>query len=191
MSKLAWPAAIPIFDRRGCGRSRRHVRQPAERASASQQNSQAQPASNSGQSQATAQPPTQTQTQARARGQPQNQVLNLSMPRSARPPSAQPAPSQSWSAEPQQTHIQEQPVSDPFSGRPSTSVAESSDGRGEVRSVKSIRPNAVKVDDNGVVDLRVNGEEVTAVLEMLSLQSQKTSSRTRTSTAKCSPTCMA
>ncbi|MBS0192427.1 MAG: secretin N-terminal domain-containing protein [Phycisphaerales bacterium] len=173
-SKLAWPAAILISIAGAAVGRADTFGSPQNAPQPPQQNSQAQPASNSGQSQATAQPPTQTQTQAQAQGQPQNpssQPVDASLSSASK--SAQPAPSQSWSAEPQQTHIQEQPVSDPFSGRPSTSVAESSDGRGEVRSVKSIRPNAVKVDDNGVVDLRVNGEEVTAVLEMLSLQSQK------------------
>lgn len=63
------------------------------------------------------------------------------------------------------------PVSDPFAGGPNTSPRAA--GAEPARSVRPIRANAVKVDENGVVDLRVNGEEVTAVLEMLSLQAQK------------------
>lgn len=83
--------------------------------------------------------------------------------------------SQNWSAQPaaneperNESPVREQGVVDPFAGKPNGGTMD-----GEVRSVKSIRSNAVKVDDNGVVDLRVNGEEITAVLEMLSLQSQK------------------
>ena len=66
-------------------------------------------------------------------------------------------------------------VSDPFSGKPTSSFngAGSAATGDEPRTVKPLRANAVKVDDNGVVDLRVNGEEIAAVLEMLSLQSQK------------------
>ena len=65
-------------------------------------------------------------------------------------------------------------VSDPFSGRPTSTFNGGSAPAGdEPRTIKPLRANAVKVDDNGVVDLRVNGEEIAAVLEMLSLQSQK------------------
>lgn len=97
--------------------------------------------------------------------------------------SAQPASNQN-EAQPEQQNPQQnlqqntqpaqQPasVSDPFSGKPSGGMTEGG-AASETRGVKSIRANAVKVDDNGVVDLRVNGEEITAVLEMLSLQSQK------------------
>lgn len=65
--------------------------------------------------------------------------------------------------------------SDPFSGKPSSSAGSGAAPMpgDEPRTVKPLRANAVKVDDNGVVDLRVNGEEIAAVLEMLSLQSQK------------------
>ncbi|MBX3389235.1 MAG: hypothetical protein KF691_07235 [Phycisphaeraceae bacterium] len=91
---------------------------------------------------------------------------------------------QSWSAQPvanqnqpeqqnsQPTPLQPAVVSDPFSSKPNGGMMEGGPAS-ESRGVKSIRANAVKVDDNGVVDLRVNGEEITAVLEMLSLQSQK------------------
>jgi len=97
-------------------------------------------------------------------------------------PTAQPTLGQSWTAQPAtnepaqpESTVRETTVSDPFAGRPAGGTMEGgpASGSGEPRSVKSIRANAVKVDDNGVVDLRVNGEEITAVLEMLSLQSQK------------------
>ncbi|MGH7241901.1 MAG: secretin N-terminal domain-containing protein [Phycisphaerales bacterium] len=90
----------------------------------------------------------------------------------------------SWTAQPTQAEpetkpeakpestVREQTVADPFSGKPAGGTMEGG-ASSEVHGVKSIRANAVKVDDNGVVDLRVNGEEITAVLEMLSLQSQK------------------
>jgi type IV pilus assembly protein PilQ len=64
-------------------------------------------------------------------------------------------------------------VADPFSGKPAGSFNGAQATGDEPRTVKPLRSNAVKVDDNGVVDLRVNGEEIAAVLEMLSLQSQK------------------
>ncbi|MFN9971630.1 MAG: hypothetical protein ACK58T_17250, partial [Phycisphaerae bacterium] len=76
-----------------------------------------------------------------------------------------------------QGSAQSQNSADPFSGNPSASF-NGANGSPQVhgdepRTVKPLRANAVKVDDNGVVDLRVNGEEIAAVLEMLSLQSQK------------------
>lgn len=88
--------------------------------------------------------------------------------------SAQPATEQTAEAQPESS-VREQTVSDPFAGKPAGATMEGGpgSGAGEPRGVKNIRANAVKVDDNGVVDLRVNGEEITAVLEMLSLQSQK------------------
>jgi type IV pilus assembly protein PilQ len=159
-SKLAWPAAILISI---CGAA-------VGRAQVS--------TVSGGGSQPAAQPnqtPNQNPTQG---GQPQQASQPASQP--ASPPSTslnQLVQNVSNALGGGQGSAQSQNGADPFSGNPSASF-NGANGSTQVpgdepRTVKPLRANAVKVDDNGVVDLRVNGEEIAAVLEMLSLQSQK------------------
>lgn len=172
-SKLAWPAAILIsICGAAVGRAQVGTFASAQNQPSGPQNTQAPDASLNSAAKSS------SQSSSQSSGQNSNQ--NSSDQSSTSHTSSA---SQSWSAQPQQTTSQtsgsatvqndQSNVADPFAGKPSSSMTEAGDTRHDVRGVKSIRPNAVKVDDNGVVDLRVNGEEVTAVLEMLSLQSQK------------------
>lgn len=169
-SKLAWPAAILISI---CGAA---VGRAQVGTFASAQNQPSGPQNTAQNTQAP-----DASLNAAAKSSSQNSSQSSSDQSSTSNGSSA---NQSWSAQPQQStptqnsnsatvQNDQSTVADPFAGKPSSSMTESGDSRHEVRGVKSIRPNAVKVDDNGVVDLRVNGEEVTAVLEMLSLQSQK------------------
>ncbi len=118
-----------------------------------------------------AQQPQQPQTNVQATGSAPSQPVDASLNAAAKNGQST-SNGQSWSAQPQEQPAAQAEVADPFAGQPGAAARPGDSGNG-ARGVKSIRPNAVKVDDNGVVDLRVNGEEVTAVLEMLSLQSQK------------------
>lgn len=45
--------------------------------------------------------------------------------------------------------------------------------RDPMQPAKELNPNAVKVDENNVVDIHINDEDLRAVLEMLSIQSQR------------------
>ncbi|MFO0860626.1 MAG: secretin N-terminal domain-containing protein [Phycisphaerales bacterium] len=172
-SKLAWPAAILISI---CGAAVGRAQVGTYTGGGAQGQGQAQSQNQSqSQNQATQQSQAApSSTNASGSAESPSTPVNASLNSAAKSSNAQ-----SWSAQPakaEEPAAQPQPVSDPFSGKPGTGTPVSNMGAattGEVRSVKSIRPNAVKVDDNGVVDLRVNGEEITAVLEMLSLQSQK------------------
>lgn len=180
-SRLAWPAAI-LITISGAAVGRAQVAtygsgtQPATQTNA-QTNAQ-----NNAQANA---PATQQNAATNKSSAPVDASLNSAAKSSSSNSSAS-APTtlgNSWSAQPTQAEpeakpestVREQTVADPFAGRPAGATMEGgpASGAGEPRGVKSIRANAVKVDDNGVVDLRVNGEEITAVLEMLSLQSQK------------------
>jgi type IV pilus assembly protein PilQ len=182
-SKLAWPAAILItISGAAVGRAQVATYGSGTQQTATQSNGQTNaqanaPSSNQSSNQANNQNASATGTGGSSQGSAVNASLNAA--------AASAAPTtlgQSWSQQPVQNEpaqpqsaVREQTVSDPFAGRPAGATMEggASDGTSEPRGVKSIRANAVKVDDNGVVDLRVNGEEITAVLEMLSLQSQK------------------
>lgn len=168
-SKLAWPAAI-LISMSGAA---------VGRAQVSTYGSGSQPTQTSGQT--NSQSPNQSANHA---GNQSGDAQQAGKPVDASLNSAAKSPvpttmAQSWSAQPAteptpapENSVRDQTVGDPFAGKPSGGTMEGN-ASGEPRSVKSIRANAVKVDDNGVVDLRVNGEEITAVLEMLSLQSQK------------------
>ncbi|MBL8874890.1 MAG: hypothetical protein JNM86_03740 [Phycisphaerae bacterium] len=165
-SKLAWPAAI-LISISGAAVGRAQVTTYGSGSQSSQTSGQT-----SGQT-SNQQSANQSSTAPQS-GKPVDASLS-----SAAKTSVPTTMAQSWSAQPAseptpapENTVREQTVSDPFAGKPSGGTMEGN-VTNEPRSVKSIRANAVKVDDNGVVDLRVNGEEITAVLEMLSLQSQK------------------
>lgn len=187
--RLAWPAAI-LISICGAAVGRAQVGTytgGGQSASAPQSNVQAtgtqQSPANAGVPDASlnaaAKSSAQTGGQANSQSSGQTPVPNtLAQSWSAQPTSnqneQQPEPQNAQQNNQQNNQPVQQPlaVSDPFSGKPSGVKMEGGPAS-EARGVKSIRANAVKVDDNGVVDLRVNGEEITAVLEMLSLQSQK------------------
>ncbi|HEX8876387.1 MAG TPA: secretin N-terminal domain-containing protein [Phycisphaerales bacterium] len=153
-SKLAWPAAILISI---CGAAVGRAQVSTVAGGGSQPQAQ----------------PTPTQNQ------PANQAQNQAQNQNTQQPAAQPSAGLNQlvqnvtSALTGGQNSQSADVADPFSGKPSSSFNSTAGPADEPRTIKPLRSNAVKVDDNGVVDLRVNGEEVAAVLEMLSLQSQK------------------
>jgi len=182
-SKLAWPAAILItISGAAVGRAQVATYGSGSQPTATQTNGQTNAQANAGATQQNAGANSKNNSSAAAPSTPVDASLSSASKSQSSSGTAQPTLGQSWSAQPATNEpaqpepaVRETTVADPFSGKPAGGTMEGgpASGSGEPRSVKSIRPNAVKVDDNGVVDLRVNGEEITAVLEMLSLQSQK------------------